>query len=174
MDITRNKRDCILKIRDGATTPGEKLLKLAEGDFTYNPPEKSEKIFVKNKKGYLDHTKEGDPFNGAGKVSWTDKFKDFSILEAVTNPATTSAVAADLIPAASPTVNLHHGIYDDDGVTLVKVVNIYNVHFDPGKQIYSEGDNYNTIKFAGEILGKYDAEAPGERIFVDYSDAFPA
>lgn len=155
--VTRNRRDGVMTVKDGSATPVATVLEFMESDFTYHDPEASEPIAVKNRKGELDHVKKNDPFNGWGSASFTLKYISKNAKSAICAPATSTAVAADLVPDAYPCVNLEYAIYDEDGTTVVETHKLYNVYFDPGKAVFSEGDEFDTLKLEGIMYGKVDA-----------------
>lgn len=164
-DVTRNRRDGVLKALDGNTTaPVETEILFMESDFTYSEPEAAEDIAVKNRKGELDHIKAGDPFNGWGRVSFSLKYVDKNIKAAITNPVDSSAIDGDKIPGTKKTVNLEYTIYDEDGSTPVETHKLYNVFFDPGKVVFSEGDEFDTLKAEGVIYGKISGDS---RVFTE-------
>ncbi len=161
-DVTRNKRDGTLKAVDASVTPVSTTINFAEGDFTYNDPEKAEPIAIKNRQGALDHLKKNDEFNGFGVVSFGFKYVDNNIKDALCNPATTTAVDADGVPASYACVNIEYKILDQDESTEVETHYLYNVWFDPAKTVFSEGDEYSSMSAEGVVFGKV---VSGERVF---------
>lgn len=161
----KNKRDGKLTIIDGNSTPIETEVNFAEGDLTFNEPEKAEPIAIKNRQGELDHLKSSDAFNGWGKISFTAKYVDKNIKERATNPADVTAVEADGIPIEYPTVNVKYEIYDDTN-TVAETYTFFNVFFDPGKCTFNEGDEASTMNYEGIIFGKTNGS---KRIFFEVS-----
>jgi len=162
--VVRNKRDGVLKIidGDGLTT----VISFAEGDFTYNEPEKAEPIPVLERKGDLRHLKRNDPFSGWGKVSFSFKYVDYAIKKLLNPPAAkTTAIEADMVTDRYPCVKVVYEIYDD--AVVAETHTLYNVWFDPAKSVFTEGEDFSTMNAEGVIFGKYDAGAYGHRIFAE-------
>lgn len=165
-DVTRNKRDGELKAVDGTST--ETTINFAEGDFTYHDPEANEPIPILDRQGTLDHLKKNDKFSGWGTVSFSFKYVDGDIKDALCSPAVTTAVVDDGIPASYKCVNIEYKIYDQDETTEIETHYLYNVWFDAAKAVFSEGDEYSSMSAEGIIFGKDDS---GNRVFSEVKTA---
>jgi len=159
----KNRRDGILTVKDGGASSIE--VTFMESDFTYNEPVEGDPIAIVDREGYLDHVKEGDPFDGWGQVSFSLKYVDKTIRNALIAPTVTSAVSADNIHSVFKCVNLEFVLYDEAGDAEEKHT-LYNVWFNPGNVRYSDGDEFSTLSAQGTIFGKYDDTAEDDRRFV--------
>ncbi|HPH11298.1 MAG TPA: hypothetical protein PKW59_10570 [Thermotogota bacterium] len=171
MAITKNSRDAELNIISGVASASATALAFPEGDFTYNDPEQSEPIAIKNRAGELDHVKANDIFNGFGKCSFSSKYVNKDIKNALCDPDATTAVTNDGIPKEYPTVNIEYELYDPVSGDLEETIKLYNVFFDPGDVVFKEGDEYSILTANGIVFGKYDAGAFGERLFSETETA---
>ena len=160
--VTKNRRDGTLTIVDGSVTPVQTLIEFAEGDFTYNEPAMKEPIVIKNRKGELKFLKVDDKFSGFGRVSFSFQYQNKTIRGLLSDPATTSAVAADKIHSNYKTVNLVFVLNNESGAPE-ETHTLYNCRFARGNVKFKEGNEYNTISAEGIIMGKIDA---GVRKFV--------
>jgi hypothetical protein len=167
MMAVKNRRDGVLTVKDGAAN--SQVVTFMESDFTYNEPVEGDPIPIIDRQGYLDHLKLGDPFDGWGQVSFSLKYVNKTIRNALVSPATTTAVTNDQIPSVYKCVNLEFVLYDEAGSPEEKHT-LFNVWFNPGNVRYSEGDEYSTLSATGTIFGKYDATAENDRRFVLVED----
>ena len=152
MAVTKNKRDGMLTIVDGAGTRTEVLF--SEGGFTYNEPEEAEPIPIQDRIGFLHHMKANDFFNGWGRTSFSFKYADKDVKDALCDPAAISAITADGVPVDYPTVNIEYMLKDNDEENEEAHM-LYNVWFDPAKCVFTEGDEASTMSAEGVIFGKY-------------------
>jgi hypothetical protein len=162
----KNRRDGVLTVIDGTpVTPVEVEVEFLESDFTYNEPVANDPIPIKTRKGALSHVKRNDMHAGFGEVSFSLKYVNNDIKEALCNPANTTAVEADKIPAKCKCVNLQFELYNEAGAVEETHV-LHNCYFKRGQVVYQDGDEYSTQKATGIIFGKYDAAADSKRTFV--------
>ncbi len=152
MAVTKNKRDGVLTIVNGAGLREEVLF--SEGGFTYNEPEEAEPIAVQDRIGYLNHMKANDLFNGWGRTSFSFKYVDKDVKDALCTPATATSISADGVPVDYPTVNIEYMLKDNDEENEEAHM-LHNVWFDPAKCVFTEGDDFSTMSAEGVIFGKY-------------------
>lgn len=162
----KNRRDGKLTIVDGTSpTPVETVVEFMESDFTWNEPVANDPIPVKTRKGALDHVKRNDMHAGFGSVSFSLKYVDKDIKEALCEPAETTAVANDKIPDRFVCVNLEFELHNEAGA-VEETTTLHNVYFKRGQVVYADGDEYSVLKATGIIFGKYDAGETSKRKFV--------
>jgi hypothetical protein len=167
--VTKNRRDGYLVVKDGAG--GSEEVCFMNSDFTYNDPVAADPIPITNRKGALHHVKENDPFSGWGATSFSFKYVNKDLKEALCNPAVTTAVPDDLIPARYKCVNLEFVLTDQNG-EIEEIHHLYNVYFDRGKCVYNDGDEYSTMSATGTIFGKYDETAEDNRRYSYAEEAY--
>lgn len=162
----KNRRDGKLTIVDGTSpTPVETVVEFMESDFTWNEPVANDPIPIKTRKGALDHIKRNDMHAGFGEVSFSLKYVDKDIKEALCEPAETTAVANDKIPDRFVCVNLKFELHNEAGA-VEETTTLHNVYFKRGQVVYADGDEYSVLKATGIIFGKYDVAADSKRKFV--------
>lgn len=162
----KNRRDGKLTIKDGTTpTPISTVVEFMESDFSYNEPVANDPIPIKTRKGVLDHVKRNDMHAGFGEVSFSLKYVNIDIKEALCSPSKTTAITADKIPDKYVCVNLVFELMNEAG-TVEETHTLHNCYFKRGQVTYQDGDEYSTLSATGIIFGKYDAAAPSRRTFV--------
>lgn len=153
--VTKNARDGILKVVDGATTPDVYTIQFAEADFTYNDPTEDEEVAITDRQGKLAEVKAPAPFGGFGTFSFTAKYTTKVLKEKLTSPAVSTAVEADKIDEKLKCVNLVLEFVNAQGEP-VETHTLYNCRIPAGSVVYNDGDEFSTFRVEGRILGKMD------------------
>ncbi len=172
MPVTKNRRDGYLDIKDGDT--GEQRVHFMNSDFTYHDPVEAEPIPILDRPGNLDHVKKNDSHSGWGAVTFSFKYVDKDIRDALANIAgttdpytTNTAEAADGIPKDRyGCVNLEFVLLDEDG-DPEETHKLWNVWFNPGNLVFNDADEASTMSASGIIFGKYDGAARFDRNFTE-------
>jgi len=165
--VTKNRRDGYLLVKDGAAA--EQEVYFMNSDFSYHEPVKADPIPILNRKGELDHVKKNDPFAGWGTTTFSFKYVNSDIKEALCNPTVSTAVTADKIPDDYPCVTLEYCLLDESG-NLEETHILYNVWFNRGNVVFNDGDEFSTMNGTGTIFGKYDAAAENDRLYAEIEE----